>query len=98
MAYGADAAETAESSHSDGTLAEGTLGLGGPSPARALARAPNAAIERWLQLQLRQLYREVCSEPVPEDLMEVIERFRRRRQDGAQERGGPAAARRRRRY
>ena len=51
------------------------------SGGRPVQRGKNAAIETWLQLHLRQLYEEVCSEPVPNELNEMIDRFRRRRQD-----------------
>lgn len=44
-------------------------------------RGRNTAIENWLQLHLRQLYEEMCSEPLPSELDEMIDRFRRRRQD-----------------
>lgn len=50
------------------------------------ARATNAAIERWLQLHLRQLYQEVCSEPLPSELSDMIDRFRKRRQDAETDR------------
>ncbi len=51
------------------------------SGGRPAVRGTNAAIENWLQLHLRQLYEEVCSEPLPSELSEMIDRFRRRRQD-----------------
>ena len=53
------------------------------------AKDTNAAFERWLQFHLRQLYLEVCSEPVPSDLVEVIDRFRRTRQDPEIDEGRP---------
>ena len=52
------------------------------SGGRPAARGTNAVIENWLQLHLRQLYEEVCSEPLPSELSEMIDRFRMRRQDG----------------
>ena len=51
------------------------------SGGRPAMRGTNAVIENWLQLHLRQLYEEVCSEPLPSELSEMIDRFRRRRQD-----------------
>lgn len=48
---------------------------------RPVARDTNAVIENWLQLHLRQLYEEVCNEPLPSELSEMIDRFRRRLQD-----------------
>lgn len=44
-------------------------------------RGTNAAIERWLQLHLRQLYEEVSNEPLPSELSDLIDRFHKRRQD-----------------
>ena len=41
-------------------------------------RADNAAIERWLQLHLRQIYEEVSNEPLPNELIDIIDRFRKR--------------------
>lgn len=57
-----------------------------PSGGEPPARATNAAIERWLQLHLRQLYQEVCSEPLPSELSDMIERFRKRRHDAESDR------------
>ncbi len=51
------------------------------SGGRPAARGTNAVIENWLQLHLRQLYEDVCSEPLPSELSEMIDRFRRRRQE-----------------
>jgi len=51
-------------------------------------RGTNTVIERWLQLHLRQLYEEVSNEPLPSELSDLIERFRKRRQDA--ETGGDA--------
>jgi hypothetical protein len=51
------------------------------SGGRPAVRGTNAVIENWLQLHLRQLYEEVCSEPLPSELSEMIDRFRMRRQD-----------------
>ncbi len=51
------------------------------SGGRPAARGTNTVIENWLQLHLRQLYEEVCSEPLPSELSEMMDRFRRRRQD-----------------
>ena len=48
---------------------------------RLADRGRNTAIENWLALHLRQLYLEVCSEPLPSELSEMIDRFRSRRQD-----------------
>jgi hypothetical protein len=62
-----------------------TPGSGGGPP----ERGTNRVIERWLQLHLRQLYEEVSNEPLPSELSDLIERFRKRRQDA--ERGGDAA-------
>jgi len=39
--------------------------------------AKNAAIERWLQLHLRQIYEEVSNEPLPSELSDMIERVRK---------------------
>jgi Anti-sigma factor NepR len=50
----------------------------------------NTVIERWLQLHLRQLYEEVSSEPLPSDLSDLIDRFRKRRQEA--ETGGDTVA------
>ena len=44
-------------------------------------RGTNTVIERWLQLHLRQLYEEVSNEPLPSDLSDLIDRFRKRRQE-----------------
>ena len=52
----------------------------GPDPSFR-GKGGNVALERWLQVHLRQLYEEVCREPMPDDLTEVIERFRAKRQD-----------------
>jgi len=49
---------------------------------RPQARGKNVVIERWLQLHLRQLYQEVCNEPLPSELNEMIDRLRWRRKDG----------------
>lgn len=54
------------------------------------ARGTNTVIERWLQLHLRQLYEEVSNEPLPSELSEMIDRFRKRRQD-AEPGGDPVA-------
>lgn len=62
-----------------------TPGSGGGPP----ERGTNTVIERWLQIHLRQLYEEVSNEPLPSELSDLIERFRKRRQDA--ERGGDAA-------
>jgi Anti-sigma factor NepR len=48
----------------------------------------NTVIEHWLQLHLRQLYEEVTSDPLPSDLSDLIDRFRKRRQEA--ESGGDA--------
>ena len=72
--------QTSESLHSGGT----------PGSSESLAvRDPNAAFERWLQYHLRQLYLEVCREPEPSDLIEVIDRFRKKRQDPPDDQSGP---------
>ncbi len=42
---------------------------------------PNAVIERWVQVCLRQLYQETCNEPLPSELNEMIDRFRKGLQD-----------------
>ena len=44
-------------------------------------RGPNVVIERWLQVFLRQLYQETCNEPLPSELNEMIDRFRKGLQD-----------------
>ncbi len=51
------------------------------SGGRPAVRGTNAVIENWLQLHLRQLYEEVCSEPLPSEFSEMVDRFRMRRQD-----------------
>lgn len=67
-----DTSQGAEQGQSrDATRSGGVPGL----------RGRNTAIENWLQLHLRQLYEEMCSEPLPSELDEMIDRFRRRRQD-----------------
>jgi hypothetical protein len=60
----------------DGRNSDGTC-PGSPP----VAHGTNTAIENWLLHHLRQLYDEVCSEPLPNELSEMIDRFRRRRQD-----------------
>ncbi len=55
-------------------------GMSRPGGSSAV-RGTNAAIENWLQLHLRQLYEEVCSEPLPSEFSEMVDRFRMRRQD-----------------
>lgn len=52
-----------------------------PSSDRPPARGTNAVIERWLQLHLRQLYQEVCNEPLPSELNEMVDRFSGRRKE-----------------
>lgn len=52
------------------------------SGGRPPERGTNTVIERWLQQHLRQLYEEVSNEPLPSDLSDLIDRFRKRRQDG----------------
>lgn len=62
--------------------ADGERRSDGPRPGgRPAARATNTAIENWLLHHLRQLYEEVSSEPLPNELSEMIDRFRKRRQD-----------------
>ncbi len=41
----------------------------------AAARQTNGVAERWLQDQISRLYEEVLSEPLPSDLLDVIDRF-----------------------
>ena len=77
---GADVAQAVKSSHSRGTPEPR-----GPSE----TKGPNAVFERWLQRHLRQLYHEVCSEPVPDDLIDVIERLRRKRRGRDDDRSVP---------
>ncbi len=59
--------------------ADESVTLTGGAP---VMRATNRAMENWLQLHLRQLYEEVCSEPLPSELNDMIDRFRRHRQEG----------------
>ncbi len=42
---------------------------GGPLPA---ARAGEDAFDRWLGRGLRQLYRSVVAEPIPEELLHLV--------------------------
>ncbi len=74
----------------DGARGQDTTRSGGRPPIRGTNRATNAVIERWLQLHLRQLYQEVCNEPLPSELNEMVDRFRRRRQDKEDEPGRDA--------
>ena len=63
---------------------------GARPPVRGTNRGTNAVIERWLQLHLRQLYQEVCNEPLPSELNEMVDRFRIRRKDKEDEPGRDA--------
>lgn len=74
----------------DSARAPDTTRSGGGPPIRGTNRATNAVIERWLQLHLRQLYQEVCNEPLPSELNEMVDRFRRRRKDNEDEPGRDA--------
>lgn len=74
----------------DGAHGQDTSRPGGRPPIRGTNRATNAVIERWLQLHLRQLYQEVCNEPLPSELNEMVDRFRIRRKDKEDEPGGDA--------
>ncbi len=74
----------------DSARGQDTSRSGGRPPARGTNRGTNAFIERWLQLHLRQLYQEVCNEPLPSELNEMVDRFRRRRKEKEDEPGREA--------
>ena len=49
---------------------------------RGEARKPKEAFDLWLQRGLHQLFDEVAKEPVPEDILRLIEDDRGRAPDG----------------
>ena len=76
--------ETNPGAEAETAQGQDTSRPGGRTP----IRGTNAVIDRWLQLHLRQLYQEVSTEPLPSELNEMIDRFRRRRLE--EEPGGKA--------
>jgi Anti-sigma factor NepR len=70
-------------SKSDNSKTRGPAGLAtvmrrvGPAEP---GRSP-AALDRWLNEKLRMLYGPVLSEPIPDDLAQLIELHRRDKQD-----------------
>lgn len=46
-------------------------------PPRGAERRPEAAFDLWLQRSLHQLFDDVAKEPIPDDLMRLIEQNRK---------------------
>jgi len=46
-------------------------------PAEAMKRRPRGAgmDERWLERKVRDMYREVVDEPVPDDILKILNRL-----------------------
>lgn len=49
-----------------------------PPSGAASASVSQAAFDRWFDDQLRHMYDPVLDEPVPADLLDIVERHRRR--------------------
>jgi hypothetical protein len=47
-------------------------------PRRARAATPDAAFELWLQHGLQKIYGDVAKEPIPPELLALIERDKRK--------------------
>ena len=59
-----------------GSMAQGSNGRGGKPPRRGMGAAPagiDQAFELWLNRGLHQLYDAVAKEPVPDELLKLIE-------------------------
>ncbi len=50
--------------------------MASPRPARREEGASDAAFDLWLQRSLHQLYDQVAKEPIPEELLRLIEQDR----------------------
>lgn len=49
-----------------------------PAPAARKPRKPEAAFDVWLQRGLHQMFDSVASEPIPEELLKLIDEDRRK--------------------
>lgn len=47
-----------------------------PSGEKASAQKPPAAFDLWLQRGLHQMFDDVANEPIPEELLKIIENDR----------------------
>lgn len=48
-----------------------------PKRARSQRMEPDSAFDLWLERSLRALYDDVAKEPIPEDLLKLIEKDRK---------------------
>jgi hypothetical protein len=62
-----------------------TLDGGNPtdanSPATPTAPSGDAATDRWFRQQLRKLYDDVASEPVPDEFLQILSRLKTDKND-----------------
>ena len=57
-------------------LAEPAVEPPRPSPGRARKGTPDTAFDLWLQRGLHAMYDDVAKEPIPEELLRLIEQDR----------------------
>ena len=46
-----------------------------------IPEGPRAAVDRWFDAQLNQLYSEVVNEPLPDDLAQLVSKFKKRTEE-----------------
>jgi len=69
-------AQASEMSRRDGARSGRAVASGG-----AVGRAPTPAVEQIISRQLRAIYDEVVSEPVPEKFLQLLEELERKQAD-----------------
>jgi hypothetical protein len=56
--------------------ADGGTGKDGPHPAEPGKRRSRGGLdERWLERKVRDMYQEVVNEPVPDDILKILNRI-----------------------
>ncbi|RJF88554.1 hypothetical protein D3874_17355 [Oleomonas cavernae] len=54
---------------------KGTNNPKGSKPRQAGAEAPKATPDRWVDDKLRQLYDDIAAEPLPQDLLDLLNKI-----------------------
>ncbi|MFC3124980.1 NepR family anti-sigma factor [Pseudoroseomonas globiformis] len=62
-------------------MAEQAMQASHPGSGRARKRTPDAAFDEWLQRGLHAMYDDVAQEPIPDELLRLIDQDRNRDQD-----------------
>ncbi|KAA2213956.1 NepR family anti-sigma factor [Teichococcus oryzae] len=57
-------------------LADPAVEASRPRAGRSRKRVPDAAFDKWLQRGLHAMYDDVAKEPIPEELLRLIEQNR----------------------